>query len=140
MREPAPILVTGATGYVGSKLVDELQSRGHAVRTLSRRGAGAGDARKGDVLSGEGLPEALAGVENRVLPRALDGQRGDFAAKDRQAAVNFAEAAANADVERVVYLGGLGSERLRASAQPPRGRPSCCARGWVIGSSTCAPR
>src|SRR5688572_14348196 len=53
------ILVTGATGYVGSQLVDELLKRGESVRTLSRRGAGKGDARKGDVLSGQGLPEAL---------------------------------------------------------------------------------
>jgi uncharacterized protein YbjT (DUF2867 family) len=110
MREPGPILVTGATGYVGSKLVDALQTRGHAVRTLSRRGAGAGDARKGDVLSGVGLPEALAGARTAYYLVHSMGARGDFAAKDRQAAVNFAEAAANAGVDRVIYLGGLGSE------------------------------
>ena len=88
------------------------------MRTLSRRGAGAGDARKGDVLSGAGLPEALAG---RRRPPTTSSTRwaggGDFAAKDRQAAVNFAEAAAQAGVERVIYLGGLGSART----------PSTCA-------------
>jgi uncharacterized protein YbjT (DUF2867 family) len=117
MREPGSILVTGATGYVGSKLVEELQSRGHEVRTLSRRGAGAGDARKGDVLSAVGLPEALAGARTAYYLVHSMGTSGDFAAKDRQAAVNFAEAAANAEVERVVYLGGLGpenSEHLRS--------------------------
>jgi uncharacterized protein YbjT (DUF2867 family) len=111
MREPGPILVTGATGYVGSQLVEELQSRGHEVRTLSRRGAGGGDARTGDALSGAGLPEALAGVKTAYYLVHSMGASGDFAAKDRQAAANFAEAAANADVERVGYLGGLGSEQ-----------------------------
>jgi uncharacterized protein YbjT (DUF2867 family) len=110
VREPDPILITGATGYVGSRLVAELQARGHAVRTLSRRGSGGADARTGDVLSGEGLPEALAGVRTAYYLVHSMGGGGDFAAKDRQAAVNFAEAAANADVERVLYLGGLGSE------------------------------
>lgn len=110
MREPGPILVTGATGYVGSELVNELLARGHPVRSLSRRGAGGGDARKGDVLSGAGLPEALEGVRTAYYLVHAMGTGGDFAAKDRQSAVNFAEAAANAGVERVVYLGGLGSE------------------------------
>jgi uncharacterized protein YbjT (DUF2867 family) len=110
VREPDPILVTGATGYVGAQLVGALQARGHAIRTLSRRGGGAGDARTGDVLSGEGLPEALAGVKTAYYLVHSMGGGGDFAAKDRQAAVNFAEAAANAGVGRVVYLGGLGSE------------------------------
>ena len=110
MPQPDPILVTGATGYVGSELVDALLARGHDVRTLSRRGAGKGDARTGDVLSGSGLPDALEGVRTAYYLVHSMGAGGDFAAKDRQAAVNFAEAAANAGVERVVYLGGLGSE------------------------------
>jgi len=104
------ILVTGATGYVGSQLVDKLLERGETVRTLSRRGAGKGDARKGDVLSGAGLPEALEGVDTAYYLVHSMGSGGDFAAKDRQAAANFAEAAANAGVRRVVYLGGLGAE------------------------------
>ena len=104
------ILVTGATGYVGSQLVDELLKRGEHVRTLSRRGAGKGDACKGDVLSGQGLPEALAGVDVAYYLVHSMGSGGDFAAKDRQAAANFAVAAEDAGVGRVVYLGGLGSE------------------------------
>src|SRR6476469_29834 len=104
------VLVTGATGYVGSKLVDELLARGEHVRTLSRRGGGKGDAYTGDVLSGTGLHEALDGVDTAYYLVHSMGSGGDFAAKDRQAAVNFAEAAAAADVQRVVYLGGLGSE------------------------------
>src|SRR3954471_21315159 len=104
------LLVTGATGYVGSELTDELLARGQRVRTLSRRGAGRGEATRGDVFTGEGLAEALSVVSTAYYLVHSMGAGGDFAAKDRQAAVNFGEAAARAGVERVIYLGGLGHE------------------------------
>ncbi len=122
------LLVTGATGYVGSALTQELLDRGQRVRTLSRRGAGAGEAMRGDVLSGQGLPEALHGVETAYYLVHSMGDGGDFAAKDRQAAVNFGEAAAQAGVKRVIYLGGLSeenSEHLHSRhevARAPEGR------------------
>src|SRR4051795_5107009 len=104
------LLVTGATGYVGSKLTDELLARGQRVRTLSSRGAGRGEAARGDVFTGEGLAEALDGVSAAYYLVHSMGAGGDFAAKDRQAAVNFGEAAARAGVGRVICLGGLGHE------------------------------
>jgi uncharacterized protein YbjT (DUF2867 family) len=105
------ILVTGATGYVGGRLIEQLD--GHDVRRMSRKGDGV----KADVVSGEGLDEALEGVDVAFYLVHAMGQKGDFAARDRQGAENFGRAAAKADVERVVYLGGLegaASEHLRS--------------------------
>ena len=107
------LLVTGATGYVGSQLVPELLERGHRVRALSRdpsRLPAAVDGRRGDAVSGDGLAAALEGCRVAYyLIHSMDAD-GDFAARDREAAVNFGEAAQTAGVERVVYLGGLGAE------------------------------
>jgi uncharacterized protein YbjT (DUF2867 family) len=118
-----PILSAGASGYVGSHLLDELRSRDRPVRALVRNPAGKdlpAELRKGDAVTGEGLHEALDGVEVAYyLIHSMEGN-GDFAARDRAAAVNFGEAASAAGVERVVYLGGLGptgadaSEHLRS--------------------------
>jgi uncharacterized protein YbjT (DUF2867 family) len=109
-----PILLTGASGYVGSHLLDELRRRQLPVRALARDPAKlpAGvDARRGDVVSGEGLHAALDGCRVAVyLVHSMEGRGGDFAARDRAAAVNFGEAARDAGVERVIYLGGLGSD------------------------------
>jgi len=111
-REPDPSLVTGASGYVGGFLVEELKRRGRTIRALSRRaGALPGvDVREGDAVSGRGLREALDGCGTAYYLIHSMGPDEDFARRDREAAVNFGEAARDAGVERVIYLGGLGAE------------------------------
>lgn len=119
-----PLLLTGATGYVGSRLAPRLAGVADAapeddgeLRLLMRRPdrakAPAG-ARliKGDVVSGEGLDEALDGVKVAYYLVHSMGRGGgdDFAARDRRGAENFGRAAERAGVERVIYLGGLSSE------------------------------
>ena len=120
-----PLLVTGATGTVGSHLIRELRERGHQVRALARDPGrhdwpDGVDARKGDALSAQGLREALDGCETAYyLIHSMSGS-GDFAARDREAAANFGEAARAAGTRRVIYLGGLeaagpdSSEHLRS--------------------------
>ncbi len=111
------VLVTGATGYVGGRLLPELLERGHEVRALARNPDGASlpagvDVRRGDVVSGEGLTEALEGVEVAYyLVHSMGrGNPADFAERDRQAGRTFGEAARAGGVRRVVYLGGLEGE------------------------------
>jgi uncharacterized protein YbjT (DUF2867 family) len=79
------------------------------------------DARRGDAISGAGLADALAGCPTAYyLIHSMGGGAGSFAARDREAAVNFGEAARAAGTERVIYLGGLeavgpgASEHLRS--------------------------
>jgi uncharacterized protein YbjT (DUF2867 family) len=115
------VLLTGATGYVGSQLLPVLIEHGHQVVCLARKpeslAASGAEVVKGDVLTGEGLDAALAGVEVAwYLVHSMVGG-GDFAERDRIGARNFAQAARRQGVRRVVYLGGLspddaGSEHL----------------------------
>jgi uncharacterized protein YbjT (DUF2867 family) len=126
-RDPDPVLVTGASGYVGGRLVEELVHRGRRVRALARDPSKASqpsavDVRGGDAVSGRGLREALDGCRTAyyLIHSMGRGSDEEFARRDREAAVNFGEAARAAGVERVVYLGGLGptgpdaSEHLRS--------------------------
>ncbi len=122
------ILVTGATGYVGGRLLPALLSDSHAVRGLARDPSRAElpdgvRVARGDVLSGEGLDEALRGVDVAFyLVHSMGGGGGSFADRDRQGAENFGAAAAAAGVARIVYLGGLGGGETGGGSEHLRSR------------------
>ncbi|MFW5925421.1 MAG: NAD(P)H-binding protein [Myxococcota bacterium] len=114
-------LVTGARGFVGRALVPALRAAGHHVVAASRRPGphpGVGDGvewRVCDLLRPETLPGALAGVGVAYyLVHSMGGGHDDFRELERRSARAFVDAAADAGLERIVYLGGPA----------PRGRPS----------------
>ena len=117
MDDPT-VLVTGATGFIGSRLADALVDRGTQVRALTRRPEayeGPGTAYGGDVGEEASLADPLAGVDVAVyLVHSLD--REDFEERDAAAARAFGAAAARAGVRQIVYLGGLGDESTELSA------------------------
>ncbi len=112
------ILVTGATGFIGHRLVAALDEQGHEVRAMTRRPDsydGPGDPVAGDVHDADSLVEPLAGVEIAYyLVHSLDD--ADFERKDAEAARAFATAAAKQGVRQIIYLGGLGEEGSDMSA------------------------
>ena len=106
------VLVTGATGFVGSRLCGALAGRGHEVRAMTRRPEsyhGAGTAVAGDVDAPETLTAAIRDCDAAYyLVHSLDAR--DFAHRDRRAAEAFGDAARAAGVGQVIYLGGLGED------------------------------
>jgi uncharacterized protein YbjT (DUF2867 family) len=108
-------LVTGVSGYVGAALVPCLLRDGHSVRGFARsaervRAAGLelDDLVLGDATTGAGLERALEGVEVAYyLIHSMEGAGGAFVDTERRQAERFAQAAADAGVRRIVYLGGL---------------------------------
>lgn len=125
------VLITGATGYVGGRLLPLLESRGYRVRCLARRPdvlrekvAAATEVVAGDVLDRPSLDAALAGVDTAYYLVHSMGSRGSFEDADRRAASNFGEAANAAGVGRIIYLGGLGDD-TQALSPHLRSRQEC---------------
>jgi uncharacterized protein YbjT (DUF2867 family) len=117
------VLLTGATGYIGGRLLKALESRGCRMRCLVRRPpmlrAKVGPSTEvvaGDVLDRSSLEAALRGVEVAYYLVHSMGSDGSFEQEDRQAARIFGEAAKVAGVGRIIYLGGLGNTEEELSA------------------------
>ncbi len=124
MTEARIPLVTGATGYIGGRLIQRLVETGHQPRALARDPArlvgrpwaGAIDVIVGDILRYDSLLPALQGISTAYyLVHSMHFGR-DFRERDMRGAINFARAAAAAGVERIVYLGGLAPPRGKLSA------------------------
>lgn len=113
------ILLTGATGYVGGRLLPLLEKRGERVRCLARRPerlkprvGPRTEVFGGDLLTPASLAAAMGGVETAYYLVHSMGSQQDFMEEDRAAARNFAAAAKAAGVKRIIYLGGLGEGEL----------------------------
>lgn len=123
------VLVFGASGYIGSNLVPRLVEAGHSVRATSRnadslrgRGWDGVDLVSADALDAATLAEAMRGIDVAYYLVHSMGAGADFAARDREAAGNFRDAAAAAGLGRIIYLGGLqpreaSSEHLASRAE-----------------------
>lgn len=117
------ILITGASGYIGGRLVQRFEATGIPVRCMGRRVAalaerlGPGvEVVQADVTRLEQLAEALSGIQTAYyLIHALD-ESGDFESVELTGARNFARAAREAGVQRIIYLGGLGNGAAQHSA------------------------
>ncbi len=118
-RRAETVLVTGATGYIGGRLVPQLLAAGHKVCCVTRSArklagrswAGHPDVRvvEGDVGDEQALAQAMTGCwAAYYLVHSMVAAGPSYAARDRQLAVRFGRAAAAAGLQRIVYLGGLG--------------------------------
>ncbi len=111
------ICLTGATGYVGGRLLRVLQRDGYRIRCIARRPdnlrnqlSETTEVARGDLLDRDSLAEALQGQDVAFYLVHSMGSSGNFAEEERRCAQNFAEAAREAGIRRIIYLGGLGTD------------------------------
>jgi uncharacterized protein YbjT (DUF2867 family) len=111
------VLLTGATGYIGSRLLPLLEQRDVRVRCLARNPdklrtqvAESTEIVKGDVLDRPSLDQTLSGVTTAYYLVHLMASSANFEKQDREAAENFGAAAKEAGIQRIIYMGGLGEE------------------------------
>lgn len=111
------ILVAGATGYIGGRLVPLLEAQDVHLRCLARnpdkfrpRVKSTTEVVQGDVLNAASLQPAMQGIHSAYYLVHLMAGTKDFEEQDRQAAANFAAAAREARIQRIIYMGGLGDD------------------------------
>ena len=119
---PPLILITGATGYIGGRLLRALEQTAYRLHCLARqpqfllpRVAATTEVVRGDVRDLASLKEAMRGVHTAYYLVHSMSSTAAFEAADRQAVQCFATAAHQAAVQRVIYLGGLGDSRSQLS-------------------------
>lgn len=123
-----PVLVTGATGYVGGRLIPLMLESGYRVRALARSLAKLRsrpwsvhphvEMIQGDMLDLDSLKKATSGCAAAYyLVHSMVAKKRDFAEADRKSALNMSAAAAAAGLERIIYLSGLGDSRSKALSQ-----------------------
>ena len=121
-HKPYSIMVTGATGFIGSRLISRLSNLGYAVKGMSRKSIPDTKNVKyvqADVFDVSQLENALAGVEVAYyLLHSMEGNKDhwkEFASREKIQAQNFLKAATKAGVKRIIYLGGLVNDSLDLS-------------------------
>jgi uncharacterized protein YbjT (DUF2867 family) len=116
MNEKKRILLTGATGYVGGKLLKELEPLGHEIHCLARNpdnitAVGPNTTVfQGDVRVRDSMQEAFRGVDTAYYLVHSLSDKHDFEQHEQEAAESFAFMARSSGVKRIIYLGGLGNE------------------------------
>ena len=119
---PFTILVTGATGFIGSRLISFLSASGYTVKGLSRKELSDTKNVKyiqADVFDLDQLKHAMKGIEVAYyLLHSMEGNKDEwqeFASREKIQAQNFLKAATDAGVKRIIYLGGLVNDSLELS-------------------------
>jgi uncharacterized protein YbjT (DUF2867 family) len=117
-----PVLIAGASGYVGGRLLSRLVEKGIRPRCLARQTEGLAarygetvELRQANLMEPETLPPAMEGIHTAVYLVHSMGAAGDFEAREQSCAEHFAKAAREAGLHKIIYLGGLCDDHAELS-------------------------